>query len=156
MKMKRASMVSEHSDRVSAVVLASIGAFLIYSASPLPIGRLNAPDAGFFPIILATILIILSTILFVRSFQIASPPLEVTRQSWAVVFGAAGLLLYAALLERVGFLICTAAALILLMKAYGGLTWRICFLVATPVVLAVYFGFLKLGVPLPRGIFGLS
>lgn len=154
MKMKWQDITTFHPDRVSGLVLGAIGVFLIYKASPLPVGHLNAPDSGFFPIILAALLIVLSVTLVVRSFRTEAVPLEMTTRSWAVLFGAAGFLLYALLLERVGFLICTMTAIIVLMKAYGGLSWKLCLAIGVPMVLAAYAGFGELGVPLPRGILG--
>jgi hypothetical protein len=154
MRAKCIDGLVSHPDRVSGTAFSIIGAFLIYSASPLPVGRLNAPDAGFFPVILATLLVGLGLLLVARSFVTEPFSPEITKRSWAVVLGAGGLLLYASLLDRVGFLICTGVMLVVLMKAYGGLAWRTCLLVGVPLVFVTYVGFEKLGVPLPKGVLG--
>ena len=143
-----------HPDRATGIVLTAVGSFLLYRASPLPVGRLNAPDAGFFPIILSTLLVGLGLVLFARSFVTKPFSPELTRRSWAVVAGALGLVLYALLLDRIGFLLCTGIMLVALMRFYGCLSWRTSVLFGVPLVLITYFGFEELGVPLPKGILG--
>ncbi len=144
-----------HPDRFGGLLLAAVGVFLLREGWQLPFGRLNAPDAGFFPTVLAVLLLLMGLAIFGRSFSTPAPDVEFSSRSWAVVFGAAALFLYAVLLERIGFLICTTAILLMLMKVYGRLTWLQSILIAVPLVAASYFGFKELGVPLPRGIFGL-
>ncbi len=143
-----------HPDRISGAIIAAIGAFLVYAASPLPIGHPNAPDAGFFPVILAVLLCVLGVALFVRSFRTASFSLEMSARSWAVPLTAGAFLLYAVIVERVGFLVCTVALLLLLMKIYGGLSWKTSILVSVLIAAVTYIGFNELGVPLPHGILG--
>ncbi|MGD9921014.1 MAG: tripartite tricarboxylate transporter TctB family protein [Pseudorhodoplanes sp.] len=142
-----------HPDRIAGAVITAVGAFLLYTASPLPFGRLNSPEAGFFPIVLATMLTALGAVLFVSSFRTESFSLELTPRSWLVPLSAALLVAYALLVNRIGFIICTTAVLLTLTKA-NGLTWRTSLLLCVPAVLAAYIGFSELGVPLPRGIFG--
>jgi hypothetical protein len=152
MKTILANATKFNPDRCSGVVLALLGAFLIYIASPLPIGTLKAPDSGFFPVILAGLLILFGLGLLALSFVNESFSLELTSRSWGVAICAACLIAYALLIDRVGFLICTSAILILLMRFYGGLKWRSCLLVTLPLVLVAYIGFKELGVPLPHGV----
>lgn len=141
-----------HPDRYSGFALALLGTFLIYLASPLPIGSLKAPDSGFFPIILAALLILFGLSLLTLSFVNEGFSLEFTSRSWGVAICAACLIAYALLIDRVGFLICTSAILILLMRIYGGMNWRTCLLVTLPLVFIAYVGFKELGVPLPHGV----
>jgi hypothetical protein len=145
--------IVSHPDRVAGLVLTAIGLFLLYTASSLPFGRLNAPDAGFFPIVLATILTVLGAILIATSFRSASFPLEMNSRSVLVALCAAGLVLYALLVNHVGFILSTLTVLLLLTRVYG-LAWRTSLLLCVTAVLAAYVGFSELGVPLPRGIFG--
>jgi len=152
MKTILANATKFHPDRCSGVVLALLGVFLIYMASPLPIGTLKAPDSGFFPIILATLLILFGLGLLALSFVNEGFLLELTSRSWGVAICAACLIAYGLLIDRVGFLICTSAILIVLMRFYGGLKWRSCLMVTLPLVLVAYIGFKELGVPLPHGV----
>lgn len=141
-----------HPDRCSGIALIVIGACLLYIARPLPIGSLQAPDSGFFPTVLASLLVIFGVGLLALSFKQASFSLEITTRSWGVAICAVSLLAYALLIDRVGFLVCTSAILILLMRFYGRMKWRTCIAVAVPLVLAAFLGFNELGVPLPRGV----
>jgi hypothetical protein len=152
MKTILANATKFHPDRCSGIALALLGTCLIYVASPLPIGSLKAPDSGFFPVILATLLILFGLGLLALSFVNEGFPLEFTSRSWGVAICAACLIAYALLIDRVGFLICTSAILILLMRIYGGMKWRFCLMVTLPLVLVAYVGFNELGVPLPHGV----
>ncbi len=143
-----------HPDRIAGLVIALAGAFLLYTASSLPFGKLTAPDAGFFPIILTTGLTGLGIVLFLVSFRSGRFSLEMTKQSLGVVVCAAALVIYAIAVNRVGFVLSTVAILLMLMRAYGGLSWKTSLLICVPAVLAAYIGFNELGVPLPRGILG--
>lgn len=143
-----------HPDRIAGATLALIGLFLLYNARSLPFGRLNAPDAGFFPIILTVLLTAFGLVLLIQSLRTDGYSLEITPRSWLVPVCTVAIVLYALLINRVGFILCTLAILLLLAKAYGGLSWRRSLLYCVPAVLAVYVGFSELGVPLPRGIFG--
>jgi putative tricarboxylic transport membrane protein len=143
-----------HPDRIAGATLALVGLFLLYSARSLPFGRLNAPDAGFFPIILTVLLTVFGLALVVQSFRTDGYSLEMEPRSWLVPVCVAAIVLYALLINRAGFILCTTAILLFLAKAYGGLSWGRSLLYCVPAVLAVYVGFSELGVPLPRGILG--
>lgn len=145
-----------HADRIGGLFLIAVAVFLLKVGLQLPFGRLNAPDSGFLPIVLATLLLLIGIAIFANSFWTPAPEIDFTSRSWAVPIAAASLLLYAALVDRIGFLICTFAILFLFMKVYGRLKWHTSLLISTSLVLVTYFGFKELGVPLPRGIFGLA
>jgi hypothetical protein len=151
MKVNSMSFIAGHPDRISGVVLCGAGGFFLREAFHLPFGTLSAPDAGFFPRSLATLLLLAGIVLFVRSFRIPPELLDFTKRSWGVALAIALLFLYGVLLERVGFVISTVAILFLLMKVYGELGWKLSLLIAVPSVVVTYLGFLQLGVPLPAG-----
>jgi putative tricarboxylic transport membrane protein len=150
------SELTGHGDRASGVVFAAIGAFLLLEGSDLPVGSLNAPDAGFFPTILSVLLLVFGGALIAMSFRTPAGALDFTSRSWATAAGAGVLLLYAGLLDRIGFLICTTVVLLLLTKVYGRLSWWVSLAVTLSTVFAAYLGFKQLGVPLPAGILGLD
>lgn len=147
--------ISANPDRAGGVALAAVGGFLLYQASHLPFGSLRAPDAGFFPITLTGMLCLAGLWIFARSFRVEAASLDFTSRSWAVVGATAALFLYGACVERVGFLLSTTLMLLLLMKVFGGIGWGKSLLITVPMVGLTYLGFIELGVPLPRGIFGL-
>jgi hypothetical protein len=152
MKLNPVNFIARHSDRISGLVLCVAGAFFLRASAHLPFGTLSAPDAGFFPRTLATALLLAGVIIFARAIGAAPEMLDFTKRSWGVVVAIAALLLYGVLLERLGFLICTVGILFVLMKVYGGLSWKLSLLIAVPSVVATYLGFLELGVPLPAGV----
>jgi hypothetical protein len=148
--------ISAHPDRVGGLVLAAVGGFLAHHATHLPFGSLRAPDAGFFPITLTVMLCIAGLWIFARSFRVEAVSLDFTSRSWAVVGATAALFLYGAFLDRVGFLVSTTLMLLLLMRVFGGMGWGKSVLITVPMVAVTYLGFIELGVPLPRGIFGFA
>ena len=144
-----------HADRACGAILFAAALFLLIVAWELPFGHLNAPDSGFLPIVLSILLMLMSAAIFIGASWSAAPSTGFSSRSWAVPTAAVALLLYAVLLDRIGFLICTFAILMLFLKAYGRLTWSRALLIATPLVLVTYFSFKELGVPLPNGVFSL-
>jgi hypothetical protein len=146
------SRVSSHPDRLCGSVLIIAAGFAIFEASHLPFGTLRAPDAGFFPLCLSVLLLIASIAILLRSFTTASQPLQFGAHAWYVPVAAISFVLYAFTVQTVGFVISTIAALLLLMRGLGGMSWTRALLISVPAVAISYLGFLELGVPLPRGI----
>ena len=151
MKRKSLQFFVEHPDRIGGLALCAIGAICLWAASPLPFGKLSAPDAGFFPISLSTMLLVSGVVLFVRSFRSVPEALDFSQRTWIVALAAVALFLYAVLLERLGFVLSTISVLFLLMKTYGQLSWTMSALLAASGVILTYLLFIQLGVPLPRG-----
>lgn len=147
------TLVARHPDRISGGVLCGAGSFFLYASWHLPFGTLNAPDSGFFPRSLATALLLAGAVILARAFNAPPVLLDFSKRTLGVAMAIAMLFLYGALLERLGFLICTAAILFVLMKFYGGLGWKLSALIAMTSVVATYLGFLELGVALPAGVF---
>jgi hypothetical protein len=139
-------------DRVGGIVTTSIGVFLYLNTTRLPFGTISAPDAGFFPKCLSAILVILGLGMILRASFETRERAEFTPQSWAVPLAAVALIIYAALLNKVGFVLCTITLLFLLMTAYGRLRWVVALAISVSTVIACYIGFTELGVPLPQGL----
>jgi hypothetical protein len=143
---------ASNADFVGGIVTVAIAGFLLLNAHDLPFGTISAPDAGFFPKLLSVILAVTGLGLMARSaFEQPAPP-EFTLRSWAVPLGAAALLLYAALIDRLGFILCTVAIIFLLMTVYGRLRWAVSLVVSISAVAVCYLCFTELGVPLPPGV----
>ncbi len=143
------------SDRACGVVAATTAIFLYISAANLPFGSVSAPDAGFFPKSLSAILAVLGLGLIFQPRPIPREPMDFNLRSWAVPVAALTLLAYAALLDRIGFVLSTTAVLFLLMTAYGRLRWIVALAVSASAVTVCYVGFTELGVPLPQGILSI-
>ena len=61
-------------------------------------------------------------------------------------------LVYAVTVQHVGYLIATLVVLLLLMRAFGGMSWTRSLIIAVPSIILSYLAFSKLGVPLPSGV----
>jgi putative tricarboxylic transport membrane protein len=142
---------ARHPDRLSGIFLAVIAGIAMYQASHLPFGSIAAPDSGFFPISLSTLLFLFACVVVLNSFISTSPPLEFGARSASVVLAACAFVIYAIAIPKAGFVISTTAILLLLMRGFGGVGWARSFLVSLVLVLLTYFAFLELGVPLPAG-----
>lgn len=140
-----------NADRFSGIVLVLVAAFAVYEASRLPFGSIRAPDAGFFPISLSVLLLVVAVVIVLRSFITVSERPQFTSQSWYVVFAAIALVVYSLVLPTLGFLVSTIIIMLLMMRGFGGMSWTRAVLIAVPAVLISYLAFLELGVPLPRG-----
>lgn len=154
MKHNPLTFLTAHPDRISGITLCVAGLFLLRTAARLPFGKLSAPDAGFFPISLAVLLLLAAVVLVARSLRAAPAALDFTPRSWGVAIAVLALFLYGVLVNRIGFLICTIAILFLLMNTHGRLGWKLSLLLAVPSVVVTYLGFIELGVPLPSGLLG--
>jgi putative tricarboxylic transport membrane protein len=145
------SRLSSRPDRLSGSVLVLAAGFAIFEASRLPFGTLRAPDAGFFPLCLSFLLLVAGAAIVLRSYTAASEPLQFTSQTWYVLVAAITFVVYAFTVQTVGFIVSTIAALLLLMRGLGGMSWTRAVIIGVPAVVLSYLGFLELGVPLPRG-----
>jgi hypothetical protein len=145
-------LIADNTDRVCGIVATSIAIFLYLSARDLPFGTVSAPDSGFFPKILSVLLAVLGLAMMLRPTAGEHQHNRFTRRSWAVPLGAVVLLAYAALLNRVGFVLSTILVLFFLMTAYGRLRWIVALAASVSAVIICYLGFTELGVPLPQGI----
>lgn len=141
-----------NSDRFSGAVLAIIAGFAIYEASHLPFGSIWAPDAGFFPLTLSVLLLILAVIILLGSYFGRPAQAEFSTRSYYIVIAATALIIYALVLQTVGFVVATIVILLLMMRGFGAMSWKSALLITVPAVLVSYLGFLELGVPLPRGL----
>lgn len=146
--------LKNHPDMAGGIVIVATSLLLMSEASDLPFGTANAPDAGFFPKALSAILFVIGLVIISRSIRAAMPPVEFTSRSWAVALGAVALFLYAAFVNKIGFILSTITILFLLMTLYGRLKWLLSLAIAVSAVTVCYVGFTELGVPLPRGLLG--
>ncbi len=146
--------LKNHPDLAGGIVIVAVSLLLISEASDLPFGTANAPDAGFFPKALSAILFVIGLVMISRSIRAAASPAEFTSRSWAVAMGAIALFLYAAFVNKLGFILSTITILFLLMTLYGRLKWLLSLAIAVSAVTVCYVGFTELGVPLPRGLLG--
>lgn len=151
--------LTKYRDLISGAVLSGVGIFLLVEASRLPFGTVSAPAAGFFPVCLSVALILSAAAIMIRSLlaRPAAPEEAVLfdARSWFVVFTIFAFLLYAFALESIGYVPCTLLLMLLMLRGFGRLAWRRALLIAFITVIPAYGIFVKLGVPLPRGLMPL-
>ncbi len=144
-------------DRLSGLLLFALALYIGYEASKLPIGSVNQPDSGFFPMGIALALLVLSALIFLETCasEHVAEPVRFGERAGRVWISVAALIVYALILNRLGYLVSTLLAMLLLLKGVEQLRWRTTLWAAFPAVIASYFLFRWLGVPLPRGILPL-
>ena len=143
--------VVNHPDRLSGVLLLFLATFAWLEALHLPFGSIHAPDAGFFPQVLSILLFLTSVAILVHSLSRELPATEFSRRSWLVPITAGALIAYALVLPRAGFVLATAAVMLLIMRGLVKMRWGRALLISIPTVVLSYLAFIKLGVPLPQG-----
>ena len=140
--------------RLPAAALVGLGLAALYEASRLPFGTMRQPDSGFYPILVCVAL----TVFGVCSVAEATPPPEEAptdpggqARVWLVIVALA---VYAWALAPVGFLLCTGALLVLLLRGIGRVPWAAALASAAFASIACYGLFTRLGLPLPAGVLG--
>ena len=136
------------------VFLLGLGLFAIYKASALPFGSVTEPGAGLFPVSIA-VLLALFALVSLGSRQPPDDSAAAERSGIArVVVMIVGVAVYAWLLPRAGFLLCTVALLVLMLRGLGGVRWTGTVVSALVGATACYVLFTRLGLPLPAGLLG--
>lgn len=144
-------------DRLGAALLVIVALAVGVESSRVPIGRLSQPGPGFLPLLAAGALALLAVALFVEA-SLRPGILGASRaEPWPgwrkIVLMVAGLLAYALVLEKVGYLLATAPLLALFMVLERQ-RWLVVLGTALLATLASYWIFaVWLRVPLPRGVF---
>ncbi|MGH7197971.1 MAG: tripartite tricarboxylate transporter TctB family protein [Candidatus Omnitrophota bacterium] len=133
------------------------GLLICYGASRLGLGSVSDPGAGFIFFWSGFILALLSVALVAGALRtVATPVPEMEGTNWAKVsLVLASLLLYAAVLEKLGFVLTTFALLSFLLGTSGGKSWPRVIGVASAAAAGSFALFeLWLKIRLPKGIFG--
>lgn len=143
-------------DLGAAAVLLAFGLFAVTQARGLRFGSIVAPGPGFFPLCLSAALCLTSLALLVGAWR-ETPGTAVAPaaggQRFAVIGTLAGLLVYALVLEPLGFLLATFGLLLFFFKALQRQSWLVAVggAVATSLVSHLVFK-VWLGVNLPGGL----
>lgn len=140
----------------AAVVLLAFGLFALSQALRLRFGSVAAPGPGLFPVCLAIAVCLASVGLLVRALRMA--PSATTSaagggRSWTVIGTLGALLVYALVLEQLGFLLATFALLLFFFKALQRQRWIVAVGGSVVTSLVTYLVFrVWLGVNLPGGL----
>lgn len=144
--------------QVSYVSFLAVGIAYLCGSLRLPMGTIEAPRSGLFPLIVAIFVVAMSLLLLVRSLSAEKYPLDPTESfpegtdRHRVAGVALALVLYAVGLRFLGYLICTIGLMAVVVRLLGMRSWIKVALAAILTGLLSYglFVFL-LDVPLPRG-----
>ena len=145
-------------DLGAAAVLLAFGLFALIQARGLRFGSIVSPGPGFFPLCLAAALTLVSVALVVTALR--TPPAAAGPASGAHIGGQlkvvgtlGSLVVYALVLERLGFLLATFVLLLFFFKALQRQRWLAALGGSLATSLATYLVFkVWLGVNLPAGL----
>ena len=147
------------SDRISGIVIFTIGAALLMGSLSYPIGTLRNPGGGFFPLIASVLLLGLSAVFTFQSFTAKKDesssaaaffPGKEARQR--VILGVLGLLGYRYLIPVIGFAPATAVFIFFLGKFLENYTWKKTIFFSAATAVSAYYLFqvvLKISMPIP-------
>lgn len=148
-------------DLLSSFCLLVLGVLMAFESARVSIWSRAGPQEGFFPLLISVIIIGLSLLIFVKSLilarrerrEIKDKQMKEEVSAFRVSSYIMLMLLYALLIEWVGFLIASALFLILVLKYIERQGWWITILMGSVSVIISYFLFVYfLGVPLPMGL----
>jgi putative tricarboxylic transport membrane protein len=136
--------------------LATLAANVLWEACQMPAGAPGQPGPGFFPIILASVLLICSIGLMLRNWK--AP--EGTSSAAALSFRypkawitLAALVAMTFALEPLGFVVSATVFLIVLLRYCGDVAWATAGVGAIVIAVAAWYFFVTvLGVNLPHGV----
>lgn len=144
-------------DLIVSVILFAIVIETLIATRELPIGSLSSPHVGFFPLVVAVLLGILSLILFVQALKIKSIMEIPKRMSFgnlkAIIPSVGFLFLFAIFFESLGYLISTFYLMAFLLRMHGTKKWWMAIIYALCATGCSYLIFdILLKAQLPRGL----
>jgi putative tricarboxylic transport membrane protein len=146
---------------LSGIFFFIFGLLLAFESLELSIWTEFGPSEGFFPLTIAVVTIGLSLAIIIKSFT--SPVLQEREESlerpdkkavskFRVISYALLMLLYALLMEAVGFLITSSLFVIFILRYVEGRSWKKAILIGLTSTILGYLIFVySLKVPLPKG-----
>lgn len=149
-------------ERVFGAALAGIGLIALVAGRDLPFGTMREPGAGFFPLTVATALMVFAVLsMFGMDSAAEERPAvhetehETERTAVRAWILAALVALYAWLLPLAGFVLCTTVLLAVVLGVAGRVdrvSWLRAIAIAVVAAAGCWFLFTRLGMPLPGGV----
>lgn len=141
----------------ASLILAGLAGLILYEASQLAFGSIRVPQTGFFPSILAILLLFFSIALLVQTCRQAGGTggeQPIKNEAWTrISITLAAMLGFALVLETLGFLLSTFTVMLLLLRVIEPQKWSKVIVVALATALVSYFLFARLlNIPLPAGV----
>ena len=146
-------------DLITGILLLLFAIFMIFQGLDMKIMDQYSPGAGMFPMGVGIVLAVLSLSLAADSLNPKKPDKASKFQNRAGILNAfkmiVGLLVYVALLQKLGYLIMTMALVLYIMKVVEKASLKISLIVAVCVTLMLFLIFqVGLQVTLPKSPFG--
>jgi putative tricarboxylic transport membrane protein len=144
-------------DLLSSIVWLGVGLIFCAGALRYKLMHLGAYGPGFYPFIMACVLIALSAALIIVSYrdrkEEAAEPDSAPKGIRKILFVLIAVFGYGAVLPYAGFLLTTFILIIFLLRYIDPVRWPAVILIAVLTTLACYALFIRwLGVQMPRGI----
>jgi hypothetical protein len=139
-------------ERIGGLFLVGLGLAGLYIASRLNFGNVHQPGSGFYPVLVCVLLAALGALSLARADRAPaadSVSADGDGRIWIVI---AALAVYTWALPKVGFVLCTVALLLLLLRGVGKVSWTGSAISAVVGSVATYAGLVRLGLPLPAGL----
>jgi putative tricarboxylic transport membrane protein len=147
------------SDRISGIVIFAIGAAVGLASLSYPIGTLQKPGGGFFPLLASILLLGLSAVFIFQSFTAKGDENSSTisflpgkEASKRILCGFAALLGYRYLIPVIGFAPATAVFIFFLGKFMERYSWKKSIFFSVATAISAYYLFqvvLKIAMPIP-------
>jgi putative tricarboxylic transport membrane protein len=136
------TLAKQRVDQVSGLIWIAVGAFVLYHAWSLTYTDDYGPSAGFFPVWLGAIIVLLGVILLVKSTWLETEVEHLSFFSTHAVFQMglimAGLVGFILLIERVGFFLSVGLLFFFLLTAVERRGWKFSLAVAIVAGLALW------------------
>jgi hypothetical protein len=151
---------------VVIIIVASASAFYLYEAAKIPFGSIGMPGAGFMPVVIGVLLLVLCALLVVKELLLRrrtgeNAPIDLWEegdvspdvvQRKALLLGGA-FIVYAFAFSTVGFVVSTVLILWASLMVFEFRGWLVSFVIAAAMTAVGYMIFaLWLDVQFPHGI----
>lgn len=151
--------MSKRYEAIPAIFWIFLSIFVMGVACKLGLGSFHNPGPGLLPFLLGVVLLLISLSIVWKSFSktqiyndIEEGRVPVKANYWKIVCVAGSLIVYALVLERLGFLVSTLLLLMFLFKAAGPQKWRFVLAASVLTVIIIYVVFTSLGIRFPKGV----
>jgi len=145
--------VKKRGDIVAGFFGSFIGVAVMIGANRLHLGTPSEPQPGFFPFAAGIILVVLCVILLLQALCGRDQRTESFGELWRPAILAAGLFVYAVVLDSLGYIIATIILSVVVLRVLDTKTWLKLVGISLVLSLGTYFLFDRLlDVSLPGGI----
>ena len=145
-------------EKVTSLLLILLAVFIGFESRKYPLGTIDNPGPGFFPLLLGIAMAAMAIALAVRAWRNGTaevhPPFWPVKEGFfKVSLAFIVILLFTALLEITGYMINIFLLFLILLRPIGRQKWRWSISISVGAALVSYLLFDKwLMIPLPRGI----